>query len=162
MHKNGGYKNILDKWNNDDKYRKSLSDIGWIEEQIIQYDEIALEDHSHVATQQERTRNEKSWTLSLNAEGIQGPLHQRSDFKEAKQTCNRLYHEYTAITGSGNKPIPSGQQVKQRLDQKFEGLEEYDIDLKLVQDGDTILLPRRIRLRHHGGKLGFVEIVIVD
>ena len=43
----------------------------------------------------------------------------------------------------GNKPIPPGQQVRQRLDQQqFEGL---------PQDGDTILLPRRIRLRHHHG-----------
>ena len=30
-HKNGGYKNILDRWKKDDKYRKSLSDIGWTE-----------------------------------------------------------------------------------------------------------------------------------
>ena len=119
-------KTILDRWNNDDKYCKSLSDIGWTEEQIIQYYAISLEDHSYVATQQERSRNEKSWKLSLNAEGIQGPFNQRSDFKEAKQTCKRLYHEYTAITGSGNKPISPGQQVRQRLDQQFEGFQEYD------------------------------------
>ena len=99
-----GNKNILDRWNND-KYSKSLSENGWTEEQIIQYAEIALEDHSDVATKQERSQNEKSWKLSVNAEGIQGPLNQRSVFKEAKQTCKRLSHEYTAITGSGNKPI---------------------------------------------------------
>ena len=29
--KHGGYKTILEKWHKDDKYRKSLSDIGWIE-----------------------------------------------------------------------------------------------------------------------------------
>ena len=121
--------NILDRWNKDDKYRKSLSDIGWTEEQIIQYVEIALEDRSYVAKQQERSRNEKSWKLSLNAEGIQRPLNQRSDFqKEAKQTYKRLYHEYTAITGSGNKPIPP--QVRQRLGQQFGGLEEHDYRLK--------------------------------
>ena len=91
-----GYKNILDRWNND-KYSKSLSDIGSTEEQISQYDEIALEDHSDVATKLERSRKEKSWKLSLNAEGIQGPWNQRSDFKEAKQTCKRLYYS------TGNK-----------------------------------------------------------
>ena len=74
-HKNGGYKSILDRWNNDGKYRKSLSDIVWTEEQTIRYDAIALEAHSCVATQQERSQNEKSWTLSLNAEGIQRPLN---------------------------------------------------------------------------------------
>ena len=34
-HENGGYKNILDRWNIYDKYRKTLSDIGWAEKQII-------------------------------------------------------------------------------------------------------------------------------
>ena len=58
-HKRGGYKTILERWHDDDKYHKSLSDIGWTEEQIIHYDVIALEDLSYVATQQERSRNEK-------------------------------------------------------------------------------------------------------
>ena len=44
-HKSGGYKIFLERWHDDDKYRKSLSDTGWTEEQIIQYDAIALEDH---------------------------------------------------------------------------------------------------------------------
>ena len=35
-HKNGGYKTFLERWHDDDKCRKSLSDIGWTEEQIIQ------------------------------------------------------------------------------------------------------------------------------
>ena len=102
-HKNGGYNNILDRWNNDDKYRKSLPDIGWAEECIIQHEEIALTDPSFVGT---GSRNEKSWNLSLKTEGTQGPLNQRSDFQEAKQTCKRLYHEYTAITGSGKLTYP--------------------------------------------------------
>ena len=125
-HKNGGSKIILDRWIKDDNYRKSLSDFGWTEERFIQYDEIALEDQSRVATLQERSRNVKSWKLSLNAEGISGPLNQRSDFQEAKETWKRLYHEYTPVTGSGNKPIPPEQQVRQGLDQQVEGPEEYD------------------------------------
>ena len=72
-------KTILEGWHDDDKYRKSLSDIGWAEEQIIQYDASALEDYSNVATWQERSQNAKSWTSSLNKEGIQGPMNQRSD-----------------------------------------------------------------------------------
>ena len=48
-HKSGGYKTILERWHDDDKY----SDVGWTEEQIIQYDAIALEDHAYVATCQE-------------------------------------------------------------------------------------------------------------
>ena len=65
-HENG-HRNILDRWNNDDKYRESLSDAGWTEERIIQYDKIVLEDPSYIATRQERSRNEKSWKLSLSA-----------------------------------------------------------------------------------------------
>ena len=82
---------------------------------------------SYVATWQERSRNGKCWKLSLHAEGIQGPLNQRSDFTEAKQPCQRLYDEHTAITGDGNPPA---QQVGQRLGQQFEGLEEYDYRLE--------------------------------
>ena len=113
---------ILERWYKDDLYRKSLSDIGWIEEGIMQYDNIALEDHSYTATREERSRNENSWKLSLNAEGVQGPF---SAVRDAKQTCKRLYHEHTAITGSGNKPITPEQQVRQRRNQQFEGLEEH-------------------------------------
>ena len=57
--KSGGYKTVLGRWHDDDKYRKSLSDIGWTEEQIIQFVEIALEDHSYVDTRQEKSRNGK-------------------------------------------------------------------------------------------------------
>ena len=81
------YKTILERWYNDDKYRKSLSDIGWTEEQIFQYDAIALEDHSYMATWQERSPNGKSWKMSLNAEGIQGTLNQRSDLSKNAKDC---------------------------------------------------------------------------
>ena len=67
--KHGGYKTILDRCHKDDKKRKSLSVFGWTEEQIIQYDELALEEHSSCATIEERTRNEKHWVLSLDEEG---------------------------------------------------------------------------------------------
>ena len=119
-------KQFWGRWHDDDKYRKSLSDIGWTEEHIIQYDEISLENHSHVAARQERSRNEQCWTISLNKEGIQGPMNQRSDFMEAKQKRKRLYDEHTEITGEGDKPSPLAQLVRQRLDQQFEGLKEYD------------------------------------
>ena len=67
----------------------------------------------------------------LNAEGIQGPPNQRSGSIEAKPKMQHIrYDEHTAITGDGNKPIPLGQQVQQRLDQQFEGLEENDYRLE--------------------------------
>ena len=48
------YHNILDRWYKNDKYRKSLYDIGWTEEGITQYDKIALEDHSYTATRKRK------------------------------------------------------------------------------------------------------------
>ena len=112
---NGNSKTILDIWHDNDKRRTFLSDIGWVEEQIIQYDAIALEDHSCVDSWQEKSRKEKSWTFSLNAEGIQVPLNQRSDFIEAKQKCKILFDEHSAITGYRNSscqdPISTGKLV---------------------------------------------------
>ena len=90
----------------------------------------SAEKEDFVAAWQERSGNEKSWNISLNAEGVQGPLNQRGDLKEAKQECKRLYDEHTAITGDGNKHVPPKQQVRQWLDQQFEGLEEYDYRLE--------------------------------
>ena len=60
------YKTILEKWYDDDKYRKYLSDVGWNEEGIIQHDKIASNDHSYTVTKEEGSRNENS----LNAEGV--------------------------------------------------------------------------------------------
>ena len=64
------YKHILDRWCEDDKYRKSLSDIWWNEEGIMKHDKSALEDHSYTSTREE---------VGTNAEGVQGPLTQRGD-----------------------------------------------------------------------------------
>ena len=88
--KHGWYKTVEERWYTDDQHRKSLPDIGWIEEQIMQYDELALEDHSYIATTEERTRNEKNWVLKLN-KGVQGPLNQRLDFVEANREIKILH-----------------------------------------------------------------------
>ena len=44
--KNGSCETILERWSTDAVYQKSLSDEGWTEEKIRQYDTLALEDHS--------------------------------------------------------------------------------------------------------------------
>ena len=58
--KNGNCKTLLERWKRDEQYRKSLSDTGWTEEQIKQYDALALEDHFYVATPEERGRKKNS------------------------------------------------------------------------------------------------------
>ena len=83
--KHGGSKTILETWHKDNEYLKSLSEAGWTEEHIIQYDKLALEDHSCIATPMERARNKKNWVLSLSQEGVQGLVNERPDFAEGKQ-----------------------------------------------------------------------------
>ena len=46
----------------------------------------------------ERIQNSKHWILTLNAEGLQQPLNQRSDFAQAKRECKRLHDEHMART----------------------------------------------------------------
>ena len=59
------FKKARERWHNDDQHRKSLSEIGWTEEHIIEYDKIALGNHSYIATRGERDRNERRWVLKL-------------------------------------------------------------------------------------------------
>ena len=59
----GGYKTILERWHNDDQYRKSLSDIVWTEEQIIQYGELALEDTPVLQRERKELETGKIGTL---------------------------------------------------------------------------------------------------
>ena len=88
----------LERWHTDNDYRKSLSEIGWTEEHIIQYDKLALEDNSYFATPKERARNDKKWVLSLNKEGVQGPVNQRPDLLKQNQQLERLHDEYVKET----------------------------------------------------------------
>ena len=88
--KHGGNNSILERWHKDDQYRKSLSEIGWTEEQIIEYDKIALEDHSYVATKPETIQSTKHWVLRL----LNNHLNQRPDFAQAKRECKRIHDEH--------------------------------------------------------------------
>ena len=54
--RHGSCETILERWYTDADYQKSLSDEGWTEEKLRQYDALALEDHSCEATPEERRR----------------------------------------------------------------------------------------------------------
>ena len=120
--KHGRHRTILSRWYASESYRNSLSAIGWKEKHTMLYDRIALEKHIHVATRAERIQNSKHWIPTLNKEGPQQPLNQRSDFAHAK----RLHDELLARTQEEYRTIPRSQQVRQRKGQQFEGNEEYD------------------------------------
>ena len=96
-----------------------MKDIAWIcwnldgqKKQIKQYDALALEDHSNEATHEERGRFERSWHISLNKEGTQGPIRQRPDCREAKHTYLQLYTEHVESTGEGHYPIHPDKSSK--------------------------------------------------
>ena len=125
--KHGSHSSIIARWLNDYKYRKSLSDIGWNEQDIMLFDRIALENYSYVATRAERIRNSEHWILKLNQDGAQQPSNQRPDFAQAKRECKRSHDEYMARTQQEKRTALRSQQVRQRKEQPFEGIEEYDI-----------------------------------
>ena len=128
---------FLERWYEDGFYLGSLSKLGWNEENIMEYDKIALEDHSYTA--------ENSCKLSLNAEGAHGPMDQRDVFKDAQEMCERPYRANTAITGCGNTPIRPQQQVRQRPNQQFEG-HTKNVRLDLIHlDGNIMFPPQCIR-----------------
>ena len=124
--KHGSHSSILARWNNDYKYRNSLSLIGWTEQDIMLFDSIALENHSYITTKAETIRNSTHWILTLNQERGQQPLHQRPDFAQAKRECKRFHDEHMAKTQQDYRTIPRSHQIRQRKRQAFEGIEEYD------------------------------------
>ena len=57
----------------------------------LRLDEIAAEDHSHIATAAKRARRENTWVLVLDSSGPNGHMNQREDYEEAKKTCQQLF-----------------------------------------------------------------------
>ena len=101
---------------------------------------------------QERSRNAKSSNISLNAEGIQRPLNQRSDPIEAKQNTKdcttNIQQSLEMETNQSLLHNKSGNGLINNL----KASKSATTDLNLVQDGNSILLPRRrIHLRLHTG-----------
>ena len=90
------------------------------------FDRIALEIQKYTATSAERIRHAEHWILKLNQDGPQQPLRQRPDFAQGKRECKRSHDEYMARTQQECRTIPRSQQVRQRKEQQFEGIEEYD------------------------------------
>ena len=122
--------------------------IGWTEERIKQNDEIALEDHSYAATQQERSRNEKSWKLALNAEDHgTSELTLKRRNKHAQDCITNIQRLLQVET---NLSLQSNMSDKGLIN-SLTAVRNTIVDWKLPQDGGTILLPRRIHLRHQDG-----------
>ena len=126
QNKHGGHSSILARWHNDYEYRNSLSLVGWTEQDIMLYDKIAWGNHSFAATRDERIRNSELWILKFYQDGAQQPLNLRPDFAQAKRECKILHDEYLTRTQQEYRTVLRSQQERQRKEQAFKGIEEYD------------------------------------
>ena len=127
------------------------SNNGWNWCDIMPFDRIALENQNYVATRAERYRHSELWILNLNQDGPQQPLKQRPDFAQAKRECKILHDECMAKTQQEYRTIPRSQQVRQRKEQQFEGIEEYDYAVD-PRTGWRFYKPAAIVLVHESGK----------
>ena len=115
---------MLARWHSHYKYINSLTRIGWTEPDIMLFDSIALGNHSYVATRAERIRNSEHWILKLNQDGAQQPLNRLCSSERRMQDIitrrimARIQQEYRTNSRS--------QEVRQRKEQTFEGIEECD------------------------------------
>ena len=67
--------------------------IGWGEELCKRLDRVAREDHSCIATLDERRRFEKNWKVGLSIQGPVGPMKSRSHCSEAVQEIFEIRRE---------------------------------------------------------------------
>ena len=86
-------------WKNSRSFptRSSISwiatQIGWTEQKCIEWDELAIEDHTSRLTPEEKRRNQGQWCLTLNKSGKNATMRLRSDFRAAVTIKNRLHGE---------------------------------------------------------------------
>ena len=84
---------IHDRFQWDSVFRDSQLKIGWTEEECIEMDKLAQEDHSYCPSYEEYERKKKNWFFSLNKSGRNAPMKLRSDFRTAVTITNRLHQE---------------------------------------------------------------------
>ena len=84
---------IHDRFQRDPVYRESQLKIGWTEKKCIEWDELAIEDHTYRLTPEEKRRNQGQWCLTLNKSGKNATMRLRSDFRAAVTIKNRLHRE---------------------------------------------------------------------
>ena len=97
----------------------------WDEELCTRLDRVAREDHSYIATWDERRGYEKNWKLGLSTQGPVGPMKSASDFSEAVQKICEIRRE------AGQKidvAILPCLQVRQRSEQSFHKSDTWTVD----------------------------------
>ena len=71
--------------------QKTILELGRIEEVIREMDNLAIEDHTHIATEEELNVCSGNWWIRSNSVGSDTmPVRHRADFKEALSTLHRF------------------------------------------------------------------------
>ena len=77
----------------DQVYCESHFLIGWTEQQCIEMDEFAKQDHTYRLSKEEFKRYQGHWYLTLNKSGKNALMRLRPDFPAAVSLKNRLHRE---------------------------------------------------------------------
>ena len=85
---------IHDRFIRDERFRKSMIELGCTEEVCREMDKLANEDHTHHITAEEISVYRHNWWIRSNFVGSDTmPVRHRADFKEALSTLRRLKNQ---------------------------------------------------------------------
>ena len=102
------YENIHDRFIGDKLFRKTMIELGRSEEVILEMDQFAIENHSHIATEEEIDVYRGNWWIRSNLVNSDTmPMRRRLDFKKAlstlyrfKKTENKAHYENWTLSSS--------------------------------------------------------------
>ena len=93
---------ILHRFQESETDRASQLEHNCDEKHCKELEKFALENHSHLATPEERKRHENTWVLTLNCQGQVEPKRQRADHPDA----NKRFQELRTQEGDGTACSP--------------------------------------------------------
>ena len=92
--KKGDFLGIHDRLIRDERFRKTMIELGRTEEVCREMDNLANEDHTHHATAEEIRVYRTNWWIRSNFVGSDTmPVRHRAEFKEALSTLRRLKNQ---------------------------------------------------------------------
>ena len=138
---------------NTERYRESQLAIGWDEELCARYDEIALEDHSYVATKAERSRHENSWKNVLHSSGPNGNA---ATVKKQKELCRGCAKNMEIAMPKSNQKINFANDEATR---SLSIMKAWNGEIRKEGGSGIQRKPRQVHLQHgearnNGGRLG--------
>ena len=85
---------IHDRFIRDERFRKTMIELGRSEELCCEMDKLANEDHTHHLIPEEISVYRNNWWIRSNFVGSDTmPVRHRADFKEALSTLRRLKNQ---------------------------------------------------------------------